>query len=169
MLCETTAAPPRLSLADYTRPELIVPCLRETDPAGIIDELSHCLRRHGFVSDVLSFYHDAINHEFLSNSALPTGIAIPHARSPQINRLTMAMGRASEPVVWGLKASWQVEYVFLIAVPPTDALNYLPLLSSIAGFSQHRDLLAGLRSAADGRGIFDLLKGATVKSNDFIV
>ena len=48
MLSEATinvAAP--VSLADYTRSALIVPCLREGDTAGIISELSQILHREG--------------------------------------------------------------------------------------------------------------------------
>ena len=106
--------------------------MREREPAGIIEELSQRLRGNGIVGDVLSFYQAVVNHEFLSNSALPAGIATPHARSAQVSRLTLAVGRADEPVVWGIKESWSVEYVFLIAVPSTEALNHLALLSGIA-------------------------------------
>jgi len=44
-----------LTLADYTRPGLIVPQLREGDTAGIISELSKVLQEQGVVSDVLPF------------------------------------------------------------------------------------------------------------------
>ncbi len=75
------------SLADYTRPELIVPRLRERDTAGIISELSQALQREGCVADVLPFYHAALNRELLTNSALDCGMAFPHAR------LTLARAR----------------------------------------------------------------------------
>jgi PTS system fructose-specific IIC component len=158
MPCEISPAGTLVSVADYTRPELIVPRLRECEPAGIIEELSQRLRASGIISDVLSFYQAVVNHEFLSNSALPAGIAMPHARSAQVGRLTLAIGRVSEPVVWGRKGSLSVEYVFLLAVPPTDASNYLSLLSGIASFASQPEMFARLHTAADTRCIFDLLK-----------
>ena len=151
-----------VSLADYTRPELIVPRLRESDPAGIIEELSHRLRAHGIVGDLLSFYHDAINREFLSNSALPVGIATPHARSAQVGRLRLAIGRTSEPVVWGMRGSWTVDCVFLIAVPATDAREYLSLLSGIAAFGHRPEMLQQFRAAADAESVFELLQESRV-------
>jgi len=162
MPCENSPAGTLVSVADYTRPELIVPRLRECDPAGIIEELSQRLRAGGIITDVLSFYQAVVNHEFLSNSALPAGIATPHARSTQVGRLTLAIGRTDEPVVWGMKESWSVEYVFLIAVPPTDASNYLSLLSGIARFGNRPEMLARLHTATDARCIFELLKEINV-------
>jgi len=157
MPCEIPPAGNLVSIADYTRPELIVPRLRECEPAGIIEELSQRLRAGGIIGDVLSFYQAVVNHEFLSNSALPVGIAMPHARSAQVGRLTLAVGRTSELVVWGRKGSLSVEYVFLLAVPPTDATNYLSLLSGIAGFASQPEMMARLHAAADVQGIFALL------------
>ena len=164
MPCDISRNDTAVSIAAYTRPELIVPRLRESDPAGIIEELSTRLHAQGIIGDTLSFYDAAINHEFLSNSALPTGIATPHARSAQVRRLTLVIGRASEPLIWGMQESWPVEYVFLLAVPPTNALDYLSLLSGIASFGCRPELLARLRAAADTLCIFDLLKEIKVRS-----
>jgi PTS system fructose-specific IIC component len=150
-------------MADYTRPELIIPRLHESDPAGIIKELSQRLFQHAVIGDVLPFYDAAFNHDLLTNSALPVGIAIPHARSAYVRQLTMAIGRAHRPVVWGIKRSWSVDHVFLIAVPATDALDYLALLSSIASLGHQPERLAQLRAMTDARGIFKILKAINVR------
>jgi mannitol/fructose-specific phosphotransferase system IIA component (Ntr-type) len=155
---ELSCAVARGSLADYTRPELIIPQLSEDDPPGIIKELSQRLREHGIIDDLLAFYHAAINHEFLGQTALRSGVAIPHVRSPQVRRLTLAVGRAGQPVVWGAKGSWPVTQVFLLAVPATDALDQLSLLSGIAGLVRQPELLARLGAAADAGEMFELLK-----------
>jgi mannitol/fructose-specific phosphotransferase system IIA component (Ntr-type) len=163
MPCEISPAGTLVTVADYTRTELIVPRLRECDPAGIVEELSQRLRAQAIIGDVLSFYQAVVNHEFLSSSALPAGIATPHGRSAQIRRLTLAIGRTREPVIWGMKESLSVEYVFLLAVPSTDASDYLSLLSGIAGFGRQPEMLAKLRTAADARRIFGLLKEINVR------
>jgi len=155
-----------VSLADYTGIELIVPCLRETDAAGIIEELSQRLRAQQAIGDVLSFYHAAVNHELLSNSALPSGLAIPHARSAQVSHLTLAVGRTRLPVAWGDKSCRPVEWVFLIAVPATDASGYLTLLASLAGLSRSPKMLARLHGATEAEGVLELLEEITVGPAD---
>jgi mannitol/fructose-specific phosphotransferase system IIA component (Ntr-type) len=154
MLPEATiavAAP--VSLADYTRPALIVPALRERDTAGIISELSQVLQREGGVPDVLPFYQAALNQELLANSALESGLAFPHARLSGVKRLQFAFGRAPEPIVWGGRSSWAVQLVFLLAVPATDAAGYLHLLASLARLEQQPEILAQLRDADNAEAI----------------
>ena len=158
MLSEATvnvAAP--VSLADYTRPALIVPRLREEDTAGIISELSQALQREGYVPDVLPFYQAALNQELLTNSALDCGLAFPHARLGGIKRLQFAFGRAPEPIVWGAKSSWPVQLIFLLAVPATDAAGYLHLLASLARLGQQPEVLAQLRAAENVESILAVL------------
>jgi mannitol/fructose-specific phosphotransferase system IIA component (Ntr-type) len=141
------AAP--ITLADYTQPELILPWLREQDAAGIINELSQALQRQGGVPDLLPFYHAALNQELLVGSALPCGLAFPHARLSGVKRLQFAFGRTPEPIIWGAKSAWRVQMVFLLAVPATDAAGYLHLLASLARLGQQSKLLTRLREAGN--------------------
>ena len=145
-------------LAGYTLPGLIVPRLRERDTAGIINELSQVLQRRGCVSDVLPFYHAALNQELMANSALDCGIAFPHARLNGVKQLQFALGRTPEPIIWGAKGSWPVQLVFLLAVPATDAANYLHLLASLARLGQQPNLLTELRTAENAEAILAVLE-----------
>ncbi len=144
---EVTVSPVAPSLADYTRPELVLPELREHDTAGIIGELSQLLHRHGCVPDMLPLYHSALNQELLANSALECGLAFPHARLSGVKQLQFALGRAAHPVSWGAKGFWPVQLIFLLAVPATDAASYLQLLASLARLGQQPERLAELRTA----------------------
>ncbi len=154
----TTHAPTAVALADYTRPELIVPRLREHDAAGIIGELSQVLQRHGDVPDVLPFYQAALNQELLSGSALDCGIAFPHGRLTGIKRPQFALGRTSEPVVWGASNAGRVQLIFLMAVPATDATSYLQVLSSLARLGQNREWLAELLVASGTDAMLTVLE-----------
>jgi len=146
------------TLAEYTRPALIVPELRERDTAGIIGELSQVLQRQGCVADVLPFYHTALNQELLSNSALESGLAFPHSRLGGVKQLTFALGRTPEPVTWGAGGPWRVRLIFLLAVPATDAAGYLHLLASLARLGQRTELLDELRGAANAEAILAVLE-----------
>lgn len=151
------------TLADYTRPELIVPAVRERDAAGIISELSHRLQQQGCVADLLPLYHTALNQELLSNSAQACGIALPHARLSGVKQLQFAFGRAPQPVVWGPKGSHAVQLVFLLAVPATDAACYLHLLATLARLSQQPERLENLRGAADVQAVISELERIRLK------
>ncbi len=147
-----------VTLADYTRPALIVPRLRERDTAGIISELSQVLQREGCVPDMLPFYQAALNQEMLTDSALACGLAFPHARLSGIKRLQFAFGRTPEPIVWGGRSSWPVQFIFLLAVPATDATGYLHLLSSLARLCERPGVLDQLRAADNAEAILSVLE-----------
>ena len=146
------------TLADFTRPQLIVPRLREHDTAGIISELSQVLQQQNSVPDMLPFYHTALNQELLANSALDCGLAFPHARLSGIKQLQFAFGRTPQPVIWGAKGSWPVQFVFLLAVPATDAAPYLHLLASLARLGQQAGLLAELRASETVNAVLSVLE-----------
>jgi PTS system nitrogen regulatory IIA component len=146
------------TVADYTGAALIVPQLRERDPAGVISELSQVLQRHGCVPDVLPFYHAALNQEMLASSAVECGLAFPHARLNGVKQLQFAIGRARQPVIWGSKGSLPVQLIFLLAVPATDAAPYLQLLAALARLGRQPDSLADLQNADSAEAIFTALQ-----------
>jgi len=163
LLRETISAETCSSLADFTRPSLVVPELRERDTAGVIKELSHHLHQQGCVPDLLAFYHAALNHEFLVNSATDCGIAFPHARLNGVTNSRFAFGRSPAPFLWGGKSSAPIQFIFLLAVPATDAAGFLQLLSALARLGQQEPLLARLRAEVSAEAIFKLFEQVKVR------
>jgi len=121
-----------MSLADFTSADLMVPQLRGRDAATVIRELCSVLQRAARVPDLLPFYHAALNREFLLSTAMDYGLAFPHARVIGLSRLSFALGRSAEPLLWVPKDRPPVRLVFLCAVPATEATTYLLLTSSMA-------------------------------------
>ena len=152
------------SIMDYTRPELILPQLEERDTAGIIGQLSQALQGQGAVPDVLPFYHAALNQELLHNSALASGIAIPHARLAGVKQVRFAFGRAPTPVNWGARGSWAVQFVFLVAIPASNSATYLNLLAGIAKLGQQPELLEKLRTVNGKGGILEVFEHVRLRS-----
>jgi mannitol/fructose-specific phosphotransferase system IIA component (Ntr-type) len=151
------------SLADFTCPALLIPKLQERDTAGAVKELSQGLHQQGYVPDLLAFYHAALNHEFLVNSATSCGIALPHARLNAISESRFAYGRSSQGIGWGSGISARIEFVFLLAVPATDAAGFLQLLSAIARLGQQESLRDRLRSRQTPEELFDFFQQIKVR------
>lgn len=162
-LDSTASVTAPMTLANYTRAALVVPRLNERDTAGIISELSQLLQGQGCVPDLLPFYHAALNQELMANSALECGLAFPHARLAGVKQLQFAFGRAPEPVIWGARGSWPVRFVFLLAVPATDAACYLHLLASLARLGQQAEQLARLGAAEDAEAILAVLESVRLR------
>jgi mannitol/fructose-specific phosphotransferase system IIA component (Ntr-type) len=147
-----------MSLALYTDPELMIPQLRSKDAAAVIAELCSTLHRTGRVENLLPFYNEVISRELLSSTATPSGLAIPHARSPQIEQLCFVVGRSPEPVVWLGQKGPGVHLVFLFAVPENEIAAYLSLLAGFSKLTQDKLRLESLLAAPDRQAMFDVLR-----------
>ncbi|HOW65652.1 MAG TPA: PTS sugar transporter subunit IIA [Candidatus Paceibacterota bacterium] len=141
-------------LGDFTRAELIVPQLQGRDAASVIRELSVRLQREAGVLDLLPFYQAALNREFLFSTAMDYGLAFPHARVSGLKRLSFALGRSADPLVWMPKSGPSVRLVFLCAVPATEATTYLQLISGLARLAEESLLL---RKLLEAKEIFEIL------------
>jgi PTS system nitrogen regulatory IIA component len=163
LLSETVQAEACGCLADFTHPALLVPQLRERDTAGAVKELSQRLHEQACVPDLLAFYHAVLNHEYLVNSSTDSGIAFPHARLNGVTRSHFGFGRSAEPFLWGSRPASQVQFVFLLAVPATDAAGFLQLLSALARLGQDKSSLTTLRSLESAEAIFEFFKQIKVR------
>jgi mannitol/fructose-specific phosphotransferase system IIA component (Ntr-type) len=145
------------TLAHYTSPQLIQSPLAGRDAAAAISELCSLLRRFGRVGDSDVFYDRVIRRESMSSTAAPPGWALPHARSHDIPELVFALGQSVEPLAWFGPAREPVRWVFLFAVPESQAAPYLALVSALARFSRDPANVERLLRALDRQALFDLL------------
>ena len=151
-----------MTLADFTRPGLIVLPLRGRDAPSAIHELSLALQRDGGVTDWLRFYNEAVNREYLVSTELEAGLALPHARLAGLAEPIFAFGRSDEAFPWGSREARLVRLVFLLAVPAPAPGRYLQLTASLARLAGNGPLLEAIRSAVDAAGVTALLRQITV-------
>ena len=162
---EANIAGASLTLADYTSPGLVISSLRAQDAAAVIQELSAALQREGRVSDLLPFYHSALNREFLCSTATEPGWALPHALVKGLETACFALGRSTAPMVWMAKDKQRVQLVFLLAVPETDARAYMTVISGLTRLSKDARSMEGLLKAADTFEMIEVLKQVKVRIN----
>lgn len=154
-----------MTLADFTSPGLIIPHLRGQDAASVIQELSQSLQREKRVTDLLPFYHAALNREFMVSTDMEAGMAFPHARLPGLKELSFALGRSDEPLSWGPRAAGSVRLVFLMAVPATDSTQYLLLVSGLARLTKESRLVEKLHAAQDTFQILEVLQQVELRTS----
>lgn len=144
-------------LADFTRPELIIPRLRSTEPEQVIGELTDKLEQTGNLENRAVFLDAVRVRERLSPTSCAPGWALPHARLADLPKLTFALGKALQPLTWLGEQKASVKIVWLFAVPESETRAYLSLIASIARFSQNALLMDQLAKAVDASAIFNIL------------
>lgn len=148
-----------MNLAAFTNQQLICPELKARDAAGAIAELTQALHRGGVITNSLAFYHAALNREFLTPTQFAPYFSFPHARSPVVTRLALAVGRSSVPMDWGNTGA-QIRLVFLAAIPPSTGAGYLALVRAFAHVARNPVLRDRLIAAVDTNTILSLLDQA---------
>ena len=158
MLIDGTIQVAPVSLADYTSAALILPELQGEDVAGVVQELCRVMRKADGVPDLLPFYHAALVREYLVNTVVGPGIALPHARIHGLARTCLAVGRCRQAIRWGSSEWVPVRLVFLSAVPATDAADYLGMLSGLTRLSKQAGLVDALLQAGNAEEMLGVLK-----------
>lgn len=153
-----------MTLADFTAPELVVPRLRGEESASAIKELTEALHAGSRVPDSLPFYQAVLNREFMAGTDMEAGMAFPHARIAGLKEVSFALGRSPGPLRWGHPAAGSVRLVFLLAVPATDAAQYLLVISGLARLSRDAGLVARLHEAVDAHAMHEILRQVRLSS-----
>ena len=83
----------------------------------------------GRLSDVNAFVADVLAREAKGSTALPGGVALPHARSAAVLEPTVVVATLPTPIT--ADNGHDFDLVFLLAVPEDQAGTYLQLLRTV--------------------------------------
>ncbi|GAA1125778.1 PTS sugar transporter subunit IIA [Nocardioides aquiterrae] len=94
-----------------------------------VRSLATLLDEAGRLSGVDAFVADVLAREAKGSTALPGGVALPHARSAAVLEPTVAVATLPAPV--DAPNGHDFDLVFLLAVPEDQASDYLKLLRTV--------------------------------------
>lgn len=95
---------------------------------GCVRSLADRLADAGRLSDVDAFVADVLAREAQGSTALPGGVALPHARSHGVVAPSVAIATLPSPIDDG---GQEVDLMFLLAVPGDQPDRYLALLRQV--------------------------------------
>ena len=129
------------------------------DADAVVRALVARLQRAGRIDAAEPLVDAVLAREAIGSTALPGGLAMPHARHESVATPSVAAAVLPEALTWS-EGSEPVRVVLLIAAPADDADGYLDLLQKIAGAGVKGSFLDDLLGAADGAELAALLSGA---------
>lgn len=143
-------------------PELLVPNLQADTKIGAIKELVDLLHAKGVVKDSLSFLQAVLEREAL-NSTILDDVALPHARTPAVNQMGMALGVARRPIDFPSgDERGSIQLLCLIAVPAHESDLYLTLLSTLARSFNDIEFKTALLNCSSSQDLYHLLSSSSV-------
>jgi nitrogen PTS system EIIA component len=100
-----------------------------------------------------------LNREKLGTTGIGDGLAIPHAKLDELDRLVGVFARLETPVSFEALDDEPVDLVFLLLAPTDAAADHLKALARVARIFRDEALCSALRRAATSSAAFDLLVG----------
>lgn len=139
-----------ITIEDVMGPELISTELSATTAHEAVDELAGLLEAAGRVTDRAAFVEVVMAREQeTGGTGMESGIAIPHGKSPAVERASVAFGRSSAGIDFGAEDGTGADLIFLIAAPEGEDDLHVRVLSRIARRLIHESFRDALRRAED--------------------
>lgn len=157
---------PALSLEGILDPERVVTGVEARSKKHALDMLSEVLANGERPLHKLAIFEHLVNRERLGSTAIGCGVAIPHARLGELQRIRAAFLRFDEPVDFDAADGKPVHILFGLLVPEGDEENHLRLLSTIARMLASEEFRKELDTAGDADELYDLLTGFVVPESD---
>ena len=139
-----------MKICQYLDSELIIPELKSQNKEGVLTELATLITsqdpglKAGEVLQVL------LERERLGSTGIGEGVAIPHGKMKNINRMIIAFGRSRQGIAFDSMDGKAAYYFFVLIAPEDSAALHLKALAKISRFLKNSSFKVSL-SRASGR------------------
>lgn len=130
--------------------------------AGSKKQVLQALSRHAGAMTGLherTIFETVLERERLGTTGVGDGVAIPHGRIAEIDKISALFARLKEPIDFDSVDGKPVDLMFLLLAPAQAGADHLKALSKISRFLRDRDNCEKLRGAKSEEAVYALLSG----------
>lgn len=139
--------------------EGIIPRLRANSKKQVLQSLA---RTAGEITglDGKAIFQALADRERLGPTGFGDGVALPHAKLPELEGLCGVFARLAEPVPFDAADGRPVDLVFCLLAPDRKGASHLAALAGISRLLRDGAMREKLRGASDGPSLHALLAAA---------
>lgn len=143
-------------ISEFLTPQDIVPDLKATSKKQVLQELA------SFASERLNLEDRAIfdvlvERERLGTTGFGNGVAIPHGKMRQLDKLHVIFARLSSPVNFDAVDGRPVDLFFLLLTPENAGADHLKALAKVSRILRNEKTCAKLRGSETAEAIFSTI------------
>ena len=149
-----------MEINDLITPESVIASLRVPSKKQVLQDLAE---RASFVSG----HHERIifdvliERERLGTTGVGNGIAIPHGKLPNLDKLYGVFARLEDPVDFQAIDDQPVDLVFLLLAPESAGADHLKALARVSRLLRDKDTCEKLRGTNSADALYVLLTDTT--------
>ena len=150
-----------MNLAEIIDSRAILPAVKAQNKKQLLQELSQAIASVVAVDNRIIF-ETLLTREKLGSTGLGQGIAIPHGRLPNINRVYGLFAKLASPVAFESVDGQPVDLVFVLLSPNHAGADHLTALARISRLLREPGTMAKLRGTTTAEGLYAILTEPTV-------
>lgn len=146
-----------MNMADLISKDSILVNVKSKSKKNVLETISDNLA-NGNSGQKDTIFDKLYEREKLGTTAFGQGIAIPHARIPQIESPKILFMKLSEGIDFDAIDKKKVDLIFSLIVPDTKDDFHLEILSKVAALVDNKIFIQRIRDLSDKKEILDLFK-----------
>jgi len=155
-------------ITDFLKEDCILVNLRSKEKKEALSELLGLLKKNGYIKDSEEILETVLDREKLGSTGIGQGIAVPHAKTDQIENLVGAVGISDTGISFNSLDGEPVNIMFLIIAPTKSIGLHLKALAKIARLLKNRTFRNALRSAKTPAEVINIIKEDDEKPNSAV-
>ncbi|MEM7121029.1 MAG: PTS IIA-like nitrogen regulatory protein PtsN [Pseudomonadota bacterium] len=145
-----------MEITDILKQDAVIAHLKAGSKKQALQELAH--HAAGTVGiDERAIFDALLERERLGTTGVGLGIAIPHAKMPNLDRLHALFARLDTPVDFEAIDEQPVDLMFLLLAPESAGADHLKALARVSRLLRNQVVCEKLRGADSAEAIFALL------------
>lgn len=136
-----------MNLSDLMNAELVDLALPAGGTEAVLRRMVERLHGAGIIGNSEDALNRLVEREKVISTGIGGGIAIPHARTPEVDRTVVVLGRSLQGVDFDAIDGKPVEVVFLILGPPESSAEHVKVLARIARLVKQPEFHAAVLQA----------------------
>ncbi|MBN1525937.1 MAG: PTS sugar transporter subunit IIA [Spirochaetales bacterium] len=145
-----------MALIDLVSEDIVKVPLSASTKDEVIHELIAVLKAAGKIRDTGKVYEAILAREGLGSTGLEKGIAVPHAKTDQVEKLTLAIGISPNGVDFAAMDGQPSKLFFMMLAAPDQSGPHIEALAEIARITRSDAFCRVLASAVSAKEIVEL-------------
>ncbi|RKY39386.1 MAG: PTS sugar transporter subunit IIA [Candidatus Omnitrophota bacterium] len=146
-----------MKILEFLNQKALTVNLSSQDKKEVIEELVDLLIKAGEALDRSALVKALIEREELGSTGIGQGIAIPHAKSEKVKKLTGAVGISKKGVDFDALDGEPVYIFFLLIAPQGSSGPHLKALARISRLLKNKSFCSALRKAKDEKELLKII------------
>ena len=147
-----------MRISEYIDEDLVEPDLKGDSKEGVIRELSSLVSKKFPELNGEEIYNLLLERESLGSTGIGNGVAIPHGKLKNGERIYLAFGRSRRGVDFDAMDGKPVHLFFLLLAPESKPAVHLQALAKISRILKKSEVREKLMNASSAEEIVNVLR-----------